>query len=319
MGKLLESNNEMSNFPPEIMECILSRLPVKSLARFRCVSKSWLKLISNPDFIKSHLKQSNLSNDIKIMLKSDSIIYSLDIVDGNMVVDPQRPYEASLWDEDDMILCSCDGLLYMHCLDYNFKCIWNPSTRERTILPDCSPPPSGKDIDYMEASYGFFYDPVTNDYKVVEIHYYDSKHEDTLSEVRVYSFPSNSWKVITEFPYACIPGTGQLTNGTLHWVAHRCGESEDSQLVISYDIRSEEFQEVPLPEFKDDQVDLGVEVLAGSLCLLRYGKVPLEVWVMKNYGVRESITTQLVDTKTEEQFQRQVFPAPRTIKSRNAG
>ncbi|KAK9121329.1 hypothetical protein Syun_018946 [Stephania yunnanensis] len=280
----------MSIFPREIIECILSRLPVKSLLRFRCVSKSWLELISDPDFIKSHLKQSNLSNDVKIILKSDSIIYSLDLVDGNLVVDPHRPYEPSFWDDDDLILDSCDGLLYMFSLNYYFKSVWNPSTRERTVLPDCPSRPSGDIIDYMEASYGFFYDPITDDYKVVEIHYYDSEDEDTLSEVRVYSFASNSWKVITEFLYACISTTGVLTNGALHWVAHRCDTSEQSRLMISFDIGSEEFQEVPLPEFKNGNVYLSVAVLAGSLCILRHGTLSLEAWVMKNYGVRETWT-----------------------------
>ncbi|KAK9094744.1 hypothetical protein Scep_026213 [Stephania cephalantha] len=198
----------MSIFPPEIIECILSRLPVKSLVRFRCVSKSWLELINDPDFIKSHLEQSNLSNDIKIMLKSDFIIYSLDIVDGNLVVDPHCPYETSFWDDDKEILGSYNGLIYMFSVGFNS--VWNPSTRERIILPDCPPRLSGDIIDYIEASYG----------------------------------------------------TGKLTNGALHWLAHHCVTLERSNLIISFDIRSEEFQEVPLPEFKDGKVDLGVAVLA---------------------------------------------------------
>ncbi|KAK7259382.1 hypothetical protein RIF29_24989 [Crotalaria pallida] len=37
---------------------ILSWLPVKSLLQFRCVCKTWKSLISNPNFVKLHLRRS---------------------------------------------------------------------------------------------------------------------------------------------------------------------------------------------------------------------------------------------------------------------
>ncbi|XP_059664089.1 F-box/kelch-repeat protein At3g06240-like [Cornus florida] len=41
---------------------ILSKLPVKALLRFKCVSKRWRSLISDPHFIKAHLNQSLTTN-----------------------------------------------------------------------------------------------------------------------------------------------------------------------------------------------------------------------------------------------------------------
>lgn len=47
MASLVEGNEDLLNE-------ILLRLPVKSLMRFKCVSKNWLAHISNPYFCHSH-------------------------------------------------------------------------------------------------------------------------------------------------------------------------------------------------------------------------------------------------------------------------
>ena len=45
--------------PEEVIYEILTWLPVKSLIQFRCVSKSWNSIITNPIFITTHLNRVN--------------------------------------------------------------------------------------------------------------------------------------------------------------------------------------------------------------------------------------------------------------------
>ena len=47
------------DLPDEIVLDILSKLPVKSLLRFRCVCKPWYSSIANPKFISTHLLNHN--------------------------------------------------------------------------------------------------------------------------------------------------------------------------------------------------------------------------------------------------------------------
>ncbi|KAF3637817.1 hypothetical protein FXO38_23544 [Capsicum annuum] len=60
------------HFNEEIVVDILSRLPVRSLLRFKCVSKIWMALISEPYFTMKHLKLAkNNQNSPKILFLKD--------------------------------------------------------------------------------------------------------------------------------------------------------------------------------------------------------------------------------------------------------
>ncbi|KAK1431318.1 hypothetical protein QVD17_07775 [Tagetes erecta] len=54
----------------QITSEILSRLPVKSILRFKSVSKPWLSLISDPSFTKLHFTQSILSHRSSLLISA---------------------------------------------------------------------------------------------------------------------------------------------------------------------------------------------------------------------------------------------------------
>ncbi|XP_047335428.1 F-box protein CPR1-like [Impatiens glandulifera] len=134
----------MSILPDDIRYEILSRLPVKSLLRFRIISRFWLTLIDSPNFIKSHLKQSvKTKNNLNLILGcvSPSLFnfsrlcrLDLDSVEGDGILQPveinDNPLRHHLY--KNLIWGTCDGLL---CLSNTKEAIllWNPSTRITVI------------------------------------------------------------------------------------------------------------------------------------------------------------------------------------------
>jgi hypothetical protein len=122
----------MSSLPDEVILEILSRLPVKPLLRFRCVSKPWLALIDSPEFIKLHLKQSLKTNTNLSLILSDGYLYSSDFDSLDRAIELDHPLKTPHYGTE--ILGSCNGLL---CLSNKKEdvALWNPSTRKYKKLP----------------------------------------------------------------------------------------------------------------------------------------------------------------------------------------
>jgi F-box interacting protein len=125
---------------------------------------------------------------------------------------------------------------------------------------------------------------------------FDGDHHGSV-QVRVYSLKTNSWRGMKDdaipyfvhnlFPYG--RGCGALASGALHWVAP--GESGGCCVIVAFDLGVEEFRIVPQPDGVDGGSKVDVVVLEGRLCMLcNYDSGCVDVWVMKEYGLKESWT-----------------------------
>ncbi|XP_047339560.1 F-box protein CPR1-like [Impatiens glandulifera] len=115
----------MVHLSNDILEEVLCRLPIKCLIRFRCVSKSWLALISSPYFVKLHFNRSVQTKRNLRLFKSN-----LFQVDFDSLHDDDVLQEVKFRNYGFVPKSSCDGLLCMsNTRDTQRVLVWNPSTR----------------------------------------------------------------------------------------------------------------------------------------------------------------------------------------------
>jgi F-box interacting protein len=289
---------KIPKLPSEIISEILSRLPVKCLVRFKCVSKTWRSLISHPEFVKNHLKRTKEdtnANHFKIFLSTDP----------HLSIDPEAYFDA----DDNLlttqlkfpvsypeysyieILGSCNGLVCGLIHDNPLIYIWNPSTRESREL---AIPGSSED----DAFYGFGYDVKLDDYKIVRVSISTSTNStdgsNSETKVEVFTLKSNIWRTIQDLRCSVLlEGPGTLANGALHWLVRQENGGSKKCVMVSFDLSEEKFLEmVPLRGLTEDDSswDLELKVLGDWLCLYSHYGLICEAWIMKEYSSEASWT-----------------------------
>ncbi|KNA12349.1 hypothetical protein SOVF_126660 [Spinacia oleracea] len=315
----MEEENQSQMLPEEMIAEVFLRLPAKSVGRFRCVSNRWNYLLTQPQFVKSHLnltKQHPTTEESLILVSHDSMnSYSTQLNNAHHMFDKMTCFATKLTFDDHLfypsysLYGSCDGLILK--VDYsNRKKLFliNPTTREFKELPSL---PYALDPRICHTVYGLGYDSVKDDYRVVVISHYDTHNneiEPGCNEmfVDVYSVGNGTWKRVDSSPYDHTISdfeAGAFVNGSIHWLARRT--VDDSYVIAAFDLREEKFRELPLPslvdsdkhvvgdfddEVEEDLVFDKLVSLGGYLCgypefLDNYQSI--NAWIMKKYGVRE--------------------------------
>ncbi|XP_026420483.1 F-box protein At4g22390-like [Papaver somniferum] len=144
-------------------------------------------------------------------------------------------------------------------------------------------------LDDIDSRCGLGYDSVSDDYKFVCI---ISNLTLNQSEAKIYSLRSNLWKPIQQISYVLSPQShkyGVFCNGALHWLS-----SSLPKALIALHMTEELIRVISPPEnpnFEHIGDTACIDVLDGCLGML-YCNVDLgfEVWLMKDYGKKESWT-----------------------------
>lgn len=313
--------SDVSQLPPELIDGeIFSRLPVKSLLRFRCVSKHYCALIDSPKFIKSQLLNYNL-NPKSIVTWNTLHISSVELDSLDKPILLHHPFEIyhepnpldTKFKDRANLLGSCNGLI---CLVKGPQIVfWNPSTRRYFKLPVCEIDRAVHPDNMIEfEAYGFGYDDVKDDYKLIRITQF---RNEVRNKVRIYSLKSDSWRRLDYCPFRFALSTfmpapqGVFLEGSLHYLVNQ-KFSRGIARIYAFHVGTEKYHVVPHPPFSDMSFLGIVDKLGGKLCLIcSYDESHMDVWTMDSYGVKESWTklfsvAQYVDASTFE------FPTPIT-------
>ncbi|AES87360.1 F-box protein interaction domain protein [Medicago truncatula] len=302
----MEDTMTLAFFPDELIVEIISRLPVKTLIRFRCLNKSFNTLISDPNFVKIHLKKSERNPHLAVPayryaenephLLAFPISRLLENSSTTIHYDPC--YRLNHSDGSWRVVGSCNGLLCL--LDRNTSpagqrlCLWNPATRKKSkfVLGPRK---------YTKFFFG--YDYLTETYKVIAFRVkLDMGNGNAM--VKVLSIGNSSWRNIQclMLPLYWYQPNNNCTrvhlNGTINWLAVRNyfdkylnGITVVEYVIVSLDLSTESHTQLLLPQ----GVDKGpchqptLAVLMDCLCFsYDFKRTHYVIWQMKDFGVHES-------------------------------
>ncbi|CAI9117832.1 OLC1v1019317C1 [Oldenlandia corymbosa var. corymbosa] len=280
-----------ADFPEELIMDILSRLPAKSVGKFKCVSKSWLSLISTQGFIKAHLAIASGRDDYQ----QHCLIFDVYpqnfngrtfLVDNFQAKSPETETKTktdvpkvseidylvrnkSVWP-----IGSSNGLVCMRSnISVLFLC--NPTTKEFNRLPKTCMERRDRKLDF-----GFGYDRLNDDYKIVAL---IPTSVDSSIEVKVYSLKKNLWRGVEEdrkirVRVSQFADYFQNTGGKLHWRVLIDGVPYLK--IASFDLADETYVEIDCPKNKEGKHPYGLGVLVDDLSLLYNAGTQTDIWVM---------------------------------------
>ncbi|KAL1825488.1 hypothetical protein ACET3Z_012266 [Daucus carota] len=183
-SRKLMGSDPGSLIPLEVIESeILTRLPVKSLLRFKSVCKTWNSLITDHNFITRH-------HDLRGLDEDAVIIWS------RLEHEIESSYEH-LHPKLTVIMGCIKGLVcFYNCFGDDPETIeisvWNPATKQRLKVP---PIPDEHVSDWDPEFLGFGYDSAANDFKVVYSKMFDDIGQQPIIGY-IYSCKSGCWRKI---------------------------------------------------------------------------------------------------------------------------
>ncbi|XP_047261789.1 F-box/kelch-repeat protein At3g23880-like [Capsicum annuum] len=276
--KKLAFDNICYNLPSDILFLILTRVPIKSLLRFKFVCKAWNVMISDYEYRRTHRDQSKMLGREKLLLYKDyTNEFEFRDLETSQLVTIAKGVFPSEKIRKAIVLCWCDGLLlFWNPMAYKVYVLWNPSTEEYQTLA-C---PYFNDKRKFPNGCGLCYDSSADDYKVIFI--YNRNYS-------IYSLKNNCWtekaislRGVVTLVQELFLSQGISIGGCVFWPHYVVRNS----IIVYFDGKSDELKELPMPDFVGENTCFRLTSLKSFLCL--YGgnreSVRLDIWIMERDG-----------------------------------
>ncbi|XP_074284068.1 F-box/kelch-repeat protein At3g23880-like [Silene latifolia] len=269
---------QSSFFDDLIIEEILTRLPIKSILRFKSVSKQWYSTLSSSNFANAHLIKSPFSHPSApvetLFIKCGNNFYLSscddDQISGNFQ-DNLVKLDVDFANEENFCLLTgcCNGLICLTLGRDKYFIIWNPATRkahkyESDGFSNCV---NFSDWPTLDVVLGFGYASSVDDYKYVRI-VTRCRRKEKCNIIHIFSLREKKWRKI-DFDHDddhLIPiGEAVLVKEKLYMIAV-AGIYCERVVIVSFDLGLEKFELTKFNIRRDDFLG----VMGGCLSINRY-------------------------------------------------
>ncbi|CAA7036655.1 unnamed protein product [Microthlaspi erraticum] len=240
------------DIPLDLQIEILLRLPVKSLFRFRCVSKLWSSIITSRDFKNRHMNIATSSAPPRLLIAfADFDGSKLLLVSSPNPIASSSSFSSSPFcvPYRDLSLVKLQGKKVYNtsrgliCVGAGFKdvAICNPSTRQLHTFPEFKFKDSRHFIP--RPNYVFGYDPVDDQYKVLAVHLSSRSENKVLASGKEEAWREAPCVACPHFPRTW----GLYMNGTVYYRAKAIDSPDRGSIIMSFDVRLETFNMINIP------------------------------------------------------------------------
>lgn len=269
---------------------ILSRVPYRSLCRFKCVSRSWLVLCSDPDLRKK--SPQTLSG---FFYRSCSVRYVNHFTNmsgrGRPMVNPSLSFllNPPSYTETEFVNC-CNGLLLCRCWRMSPRryeyVVCNPATEKWTVSPNTEAMQTS-----LTVRLGF--DPAMSSHFSVFLLGHGQDVSRLVTGVEIYSSETRRW-TYRQSEWGDDAGVDDATtsvffNGIMHFTTN-------GSAVVTVDTEGKTWRKIPT-RHRTDFSFIGLSQGRLYSAHIDYGGDPhLSIWVLEDYGSEQWILKHTVST-----------------------
>jgi len=286
MAKMFESASRITLsgttntfIPDELLSDMLSRLPMKLVARFRCVCKQWRSLTYDLCFISAHLNRSPGRPQLIDRSVSNTVNFYDFMEDGKI----KEYLSENRLGAPCSLSNSVGGLTYAitHGSNGGLNYLLNPMTGDHLEVPkNC--------LSHTSSGLGF--DASTGEYKIVGLFTADTLR---TYACEVLTVGSQVWRrYLGEIPCLTVFDPPVFVHGALHWKAWALTPN-----ILTFDIKNEKFGLISVPPNITFISALSIAEAGGNVYALahKFEEARFEVWMYdsRQWTMRCSISANI--------------------------